>query len=191
MANVKLSEQEMEIVLNSEFILTKNRIIEQVKAMFAQLAAEYATLMGPYPQLSELQTNQAKISRGEQFLGLPYLILDYPRIFGKEDILAVRSFFWWGHFFSISLLLTGHWKEKYQQSILGDKNLSAWEIDLSDSPWHHENIQTLPLSDVKWEKVQSHSFLKITTHLPLLHWAGAPDFFVQKFDEIIRMLAKA
>lgn len=189
MANVKLSEQEMEIVLNSEFILTKNRIVEQVKTMFARLAAEYATLMAPYPQLSGLQTNHAKISRGEQFLGLPYLILDYPRIFGKEDIVAIRSFFWWGHFFSVSLLLTGHWKEKYQQSILGDDNLSGWKIDLSDSPWHHENEQTLTLADVQWEKVQSHPFLKITTHLPLLQWASAPEFFIEKYAEIIRVLA--
>jgi len=54
-----------------------------------------------------------KISRGENYLGLPYLVLDYPRLFRPDAVLAIRTFFWWGHFFSSTLQLSGGYKTEF------------------------------------------------------------------------------
>ena len=48
-----------------------------------------------------------KISRGENYRGLPYLILDYPAYFSQKDIFAFRTMFWWGHFFQCRTTSTG------------------------------------------------------------------------------------
>ena len=48
-----------------------------------------------------------KIAKGENYLQLPYVLLDYPRCFDKENIFAIRTMFWWGNFFSITLHLSG------------------------------------------------------------------------------------
>ena len=113
MTKIHLSADELQLVQNAQLLLTKNTIIEKVYALFGELASElqqssiYATRNLP----AELLTLGPKISRGEKYKGLPYVMLDYPRCFGKEDIFAVRTFFWWGNFFSVTL----HLKGKYQQ----------------------------------------------------------------------------
>ena len=59
-----------------------------------------------------------KISKGENYKGLPWLVLDYPRYFNKEDIFAIRTLFWWGNFFSITLHISGKYKMRYEKKII-------------------------------------------------------------------------
>jgi len=106
-----LSKYEMELVRDTEVILTKNRILKKVGSMFALLSEELANdAKGQLP--NELIMVPAKVSRGENYGGLPYLILDYPRNFKKEDTFAIRVLFWWGNFFSITLHLSGSHQKK-------------------------------------------------------------------------------
>jgi hypothetical protein len=107
---IRLSAEEKQLVRTDRFILTKNRIIRKTMLLFGQLKEEYDQLLEGV-ELPE-GTASAKISRGENYEGLPWIMLDHPRYFRKEDILAIRSFFWWGNFFSITLHLAGKPKEK-------------------------------------------------------------------------------
>ena len=61
----------------------------------------------------EVLIQSPKISRGENYNGLPYVMLDYPRCFGKEDVFAMRTMFWWGNFFSITWHLKGKYSKEY------------------------------------------------------------------------------
>ena len=61
---------------------------------------------------------EPKISKGEKYKGLPWVMLDYPRIFGKEDIMAIGTRFWWGHYFSVTLHLKGGYLRTYLPVIL-------------------------------------------------------------------------
>ena len=40
-------------------------------------------------------------------------MLDYPALFKKDEIFALRTMFWWGNFMSITLLLSGGYKETF------------------------------------------------------------------------------
>ena len=95
--NVELSKNELELVINSEFILTKNRIIEKVYNLFGALSESYKnTLLRHVNTLPvEAFTTSPKIYKGENYLSLPYVMMDYPRVFLMDDIFAIRSFFWW------------------------------------------------------------------------------------------------
>ena len=91
-----------------------------------------------------------KISKGENYKGLPYLVLDYPRYFGKDDHFAIRSMFWWGNFFSITLHLSGIYKKMYENKIEASFTLLKEEsffIGISDDQWEHhfETSNYLPL----------------------------------------------
>src|SRR5438874_13559943 len=82
-----------------------------------------------------------KISRGEKYRGLPYVMLDYPRFFSKEDILAIRTFFWWGNFFSITLHVKGKFLAPISALII--INLKAllkkeFFISVSGDEWDHD-----------------------------------------------------
>ena len=92
-ANVSLSAVELQLVTDPGWILTKNGIIQKVYDLFGSLSASYVALAKELAVPEELLLMPPKISRGEQYKGLPYVMLDYPRCFGKEDVLAVRTFF--------------------------------------------------------------------------------------------------
>ncbi|HEX8356590.1 MAG TPA: hypothetical protein VF610_04230, partial [Segetibacter sp.] len=134
-----LTELEMEIVRNDNIILTKNRIIQIVYGLFGELAANYENTLGNH-LIWEQKPLAAKISRGENYLGLPYVIMDYPRQFDKTDVFAIRSYFWWGNFFSITLQLSGSFQQKYSDALseaINKNHFKGWYISLSDDPWQH------------------------------------------------------
>lgn len=130
-ANLGLSPTEMSLVQNADWLLTKNTIIDKVYALMGTVAEEVRGDFGP----------SAKISRGENYQGLPWVMLDYPRQFGKEDVFAVRVFFWWGHFFSITLHIKGAWLQQHKTAILEQLPLLEkhnFHICISNDEWRHE-----------------------------------------------------
>src|SRR5260221_13450433 len=115
---ITLSPKERELVCNTDWILTKHAIIDKVYQLFG----EQATFMQYYIEKEKAQLQKEisiiapKISKGENYGKLPYVMLDYPRYFDKENTLAIRTMFWWGNFFSIHLQLSG----KFKQNALAD-----------------------------------------------------------------------
>ena len=80
----------------------------------------------PFDQVWQISP---KISKGEAYRGLPWLMLDYPRYFGKEGHLSIRVFFWWGNFIAIYLHSSGVYGSKLM-------HLPAyWK------GWEHGNVQ--------------------------------------------------
>ena len=122
-SKIQLSAEEMQLVSNSAWILTKHRIIEKVYRLFGDCAAEMQVYLAERKALlpGEVFRLPPKISKGEQYEALPYVVLDYPRFFTAEEVFAVRSFFWWGHYFSITLHLKGKFQQQYQQAISSKK----------------------------------------------------------------------
>ena len=119
-AKIRLSKQELQLVTNADWILTKNGIIKKVQSLFGSLEQEMTTCLkdhaGQLPH--EVINIHSKISKGENYEGLPYLILDCPRYFKGENIFAIRTMFWWGNFFSITLQLSGVYKNKFEKKII-------------------------------------------------------------------------
>jgi len=134
MANVKLSKDELELVTNAELILTKNRIIQKVYDLFGELSEDYQQMSKGLDQ--GLLSISPKISKGENYLGLPWVMMDYPRIFSRTDVFAIRSFFWWGKFFSITLQLQGKYQQHFSAPLQQNLNGNWW---LFNSPyaWPH------------------------------------------------------
>lgn len=177
-AKIHLSEKELQLVQNSDWLLTKNIIIKKVYELFGELASGYsdffALLKDELP--GELHESSPKISRGENYQGLPYVMLDYPRCFGKEDVFAIRTFFWWGNFFSITL----HLKGSYQQFFI-PRIESHWiELDrmgfrlcISEDEWEHSlspaNTALLPVQ--KQEALLRLPFFKMAAAFPLSSWS--------------------
>src|ERR1700744_546088 len=125
-AKVRLSAEEMRLVKDPAWILTKNSVMAKVVEMMAGLSEEYKPVwaggmarlgerspedVGMETMLMALMRKEPKISKGENYKGLPWVMLDYPRVFGREEVFAIRTMFWWGHGFSVTL----HLKGKFQK----------------------------------------------------------------------------
>ncbi|MDQ3843982.1 MAG: hypothetical protein M3342_08215 [Bacteroidota bacterium] len=133
---------ETELMVNTEVILTKNSILFKIKTLFEALQNEMTMVVQRH---SEWHTHPyfemlPKISKGENYLGLPYLVLDYPRKFDSMNILAVRTMFWWGHFFSSTLQVAGTYKANLIDKIENAYTLLArrqYYICINEDPWVH------------------------------------------------------
>lgn len=128
------SEAELQMASDPEIILTKNRIIESVYTQFGTIGnLLFDSLKDLGPQFSDELSVLPKISRGENYGAMPWVMLDYPRYFHKEKgHLALRIFFWWGNYFLVQWQLSGKYLHPFQKLISqsglpGIKyNLIAW-----------------------------------------------------------------
>ena len=102
---ITLSAKELDLVCNIDWILTKQAIIQKVYALFGMEAAKMQQIItAAVPSLAGIiDLSGPKITKGENYEKLPYVILDCPRVFQKENTLAMRTMFWWGNFFSTTL----------------------------------------------------------------------------------------
>jgi hypothetical protein len=196
---ITLSAKEQELVCNTDWILTKHRIIQKVYALFGEQAIfmQQHLVKEKMKLPADINIAEPKISKGENYGSLPYVMLDYPRCFQKEKTLAIRTFFWWGNFFSINLQLSGEYKEKFlpalQKKILQLQQGDYW-ICISNNPWQHhfEEGNYTSLKKCSAEKFSSilnrESFIKIGKKIPLTQWDTAPAFIQQSFTEMIELL---
>ncbi len=176
-----LSPQELLIVEDTSWVLTKQQIIKKVYELFHAQVPVIQQLIGntknhlPPALLSVIP----KISRGENYRNLPYVILDYPSMFDKENIFALRTMFWWGNFFSITLHLTGRFKKLYQQDITNNiqkKGEGDFYVCVNDKGWEHhfDAVNYLPAHSLTTEELDSHlnrkEFLKVAVKINLNQW---------------------
>ena len=142
-----------------------------------------------HPAFSKFKTS--KISRGENYRGLPYLVLDYPAVFSAEDTFAFRTMFWWGNFFSCTLHLQGKPLDLYRDLVIDNiGHLVNYDIFLciNQSPWeyHYEvdNYKLLSVDDLDF--IKESQFLKLNKKFDLGSWKSLPSeanrFLVQLLD---------
>jgi hypothetical protein len=196
-----LSAKELELVCNTDWILTKHALIQKVYGLFGEVQQANEKLLSEnkdqFPP--EVFINSPKISKGENYKLLPYVMLDYPRYFSKDDAIAIRTFFWWGNFFSVSLQLSGSFKtnaaETLHQNFEWLQQKEYW-ICVNDEPWqHHFNddnfvlLQTINREQF-WAILQRKSFVKLSKKMPLQQWQDAPVFIMKTFEELAGLISK-
>lgn len=195
-AKIHLSAEELSLVQNAGWLLTKNTIIEKVYSLFGDIAhrvrddlqADAAVL------LPEVLIPSPKISKGENYGGLPWVMLDYPRLFNRQHAFAIRILFWWGHFFSVTLHLKGVYKERYQQNLLANLPLLAarqFYLCVSGNEWRHEfeedNYQ--PLSQLNSSAVEkillANDFCKLSAKILLPEWNQSKELIIDLYETIV------
>ncbi|MEO6721100.1 MAG: hypothetical protein ABIN67_12045 [Ferruginibacter sp.] len=199
-AKITLSEKELELVCNTDWILTKHVVIDKVYQLFGRLASSMQLFVEENKENlpdAVLATNP-KISRGENYRQLPYVMLDYPRLFTSEDSFAIRTLFWWGNFFSVNLQLSGHSKQDAVPALIAAfiqlQQQDYW-LCINEDPWqHHFNEDNyLPVTEFSLEDfaaiLHNGPFIKIAKKIPLSHWDNATHFINDTFREMIKMLA--
>ncbi len=177
-AKIQLSREEMELVQNAEVLLTKQRIIGKVYNLFGEMAAVLQQLLQTVSLPFPVKQLSPKIARGENYELLPYVMLDYPRFFSKEDVLAIRTFFWWGNFFSVTLQLKGKYRDQYASSIVAHRPqlvAAGFLIAVSDDEWRHDHadnhyVLLSSLEAAAFEKMLDHPFCKLSARIELEDW---------------------
>lgn len=167
-----------QIMQDTEFLLQKREVILKVEQLWLHLqkkiSAKTAYIAAAENALG-IEFQPAKITKGENYLGLPYVVCDHPRYFKKEDIFTFRSMFWWGNFFSFSVFVLGEPLENIRTKISLQKLLkienayigtgkNTWQYEYS--PDNYTLINEIGSARAS-EIISAHPFMKLSVKIPV------------------------
>ena len=192
---MQLTKKELLVLQDSDFLLTKAAVLEKITELFGHTREELKQCVEhsnfSFPDGTGLLNG--KISKGENYKNLPYMVLDYPTLFSKNSIFAYRTMFWWGNFFSATLHLEGIALNYYRKSITInlDKLLKKdVYIGVGDTPWHYhyEKDNYSRLNDVSRDFITNSKFLKLSKKIELKKWTDVPEFSTNFFELMLSVL---
>jgi hypothetical protein len=194
-AKIILSAQELQLMHNKEWILTKRIVINKVNSLFGSMVPGLQRVAAAQPGVpAEAAATNPKIHKGENYLGLPYLQLDYPAFFSKEGIFALRTFFWWGNFFSVTLHLSGRYKKMFAGNLHQNTLLlqqADYSICVNKNEWQHHFEADNYIPAAQQSQPQLHSiidesaFVKLAAKFELSCWNEMPGIVT---DTSVKML---
>ena len=194
---IQLLPAEMELVSSPDIILTKNAILQKIKSFLEALQVRQLDIIKQYSSNfpEEVLKITPKISRGENYKGLPWLVLDNPRHFQHNNIFAIRTMFWWGNFFSITLHLSGKYKSDLLNKIAESFSLlkkddfyiyagqKEWEHDFD--PDFYKKISAATAGEL--EKIFSqNNFLKLAIKFPIDSLETIEDKLCRNYELLLR-----
>ena len=195
----EFTSKELKYFRNTDFLRTKRSIISGFISLFEALQIDIINYLEKEKFLffNDLSTKSGKITKGENYKELPFVVLDCPRHFGKPNVLAYRSIFWWGHYLSNHFLLKGQYKDQYSERIREAWPLLKSEpvyLDMSDNPWNHDLesgdfVQISQLNKHTFnELLHNHDFLKLVWRMELDQWNKFHQFSLKNLATIAQII---
>jgi hypothetical protein len=190
-----LTEKELLILHDTDFLLTKATVIEKISELLGQTREELKACVEnsnfSFPDGIYLQNG--KISKGENYKNLPYMVLDYPTLFTKKTVFAYRTMFWWGNFFSATVHLEGIALNYYRNSITLnlDKLLKKdVYIGVGETPWqyHYKEDNYILLNESHRDFITNCKFLKLSKKIELEKWNKLSEFSTNFFELVLSVL---
>lgn len=190
---IALSPAEAALIGNAEMILTKNSILQKTVALLAGLQQ----LLLEQEEAAAFPSSP-KISRGENYLGLPYVVLDYPRISRGEDLLFIRTMFWWGNFFSSTLQVAGSFKHQNLSKLatsFDQPALQNYYLGINPDPWQHHFGPTnyKKIAGIRQDEfsflLTSQPHIKIAARWPLSDWDAAANHLYKSWKTLAGLIA--
>jgi hypothetical protein len=193
-----LTNRELTILQNTDFLLTKAKALNMIEELLLETRGALEEVVSEsglsFPSGATLAGG--KISRGENYRGLPYRVLDQPALLTADDIFAFRTMFWWGHFFSATLHLQGASLQRFRQGLtdhiegLADGHTF---IGVGDTPWeyHFGKDNYAPLRPAHRAHLGSCDFLKLSRKMELQEWQRLPEFAAGFLKTLLAVLEEA
>ncbi|MEP0368064.1 MAG: hypothetical protein ABJN36_19505 [Cyclobacteriaceae bacterium] len=195
--NADPSSEELQVLADVTFLSLKDSVSKKIIASLAsierELHKEIEASAFPFPNHAFLRSG--KISKGENYRGLPYFILDYPRLFTQTEVFAFRTMLWWGHEFSCTLHLGGKQLERISPKILNDISLDTdIFFCVKDNPWeyHFEKDNYLKSNELSADQMQSYisknNFMKISRCISINEWKKFKSYTLETFARFLMLL---
>jgi len=198
-----LSQEHLSLLMDKNIFLLKRDLADKINSLLSSCIQSIRTEMLSFEANlpNELLISQAKITKGENYLSFPWSILDYPRIFNKEAIFAIRTFCWWGNNFSITLHLSGPYLNQFLEIIFSkweQLSSSGFMICINSEQWQHHlennNYEAIKLctNDASYykEMAKQNGFLKLCRVLPLNNWEQLQNFSSETSSILFQLLTE-
>ncbi len=195
--SVSLSGEELTCLEDINFLILKNTVASKLQKLLKSCSTEIKVFLeSDFP---EIYTNYGhlspKVSRGENYKGLPYFVLDYPRYFHQETTFSYRIICLWGNYFTFNLYLTGNAIANTHFNNW-DKNASNYYdcfICISNNPWTHyiESPDYIQASEISASEIKNlinkNGFIKISKKTTFKTWSQLPILARENFKSFIEI----
>lgn len=192
------TESELQLLFNKDIFLTKRTATEKLYMLFSELqvAIKDTSTHKSFPFPVGTDFNTGKISKGENYKGYPYIILDFPKLFNKNSVFAFRSMFWFGNSFLFSFVCSGDALHSLQNSFMRNRNqLHKQHIffSLHETAWQHELNST---SDILMENasenlilqhIRKSNFIKLTSQRSSTNKENIISDAVKIYEDMLRV----
>ncbi|MFN4082742.1 MAG: hypothetical protein ACK4K9_03855 [Bacteroidia bacterium] len=127
-----LTSTELQFIQQSQYPLIKQSAIKKIKHLFEETAQFF------FNKTENKQLN-SKISFGENYLQMPYVVLDIPKLTSEKPHLQLRILFWWGHYFAIQYFINSK-LQNCKKLILNLSRMPDWYVLTNNEIWNN-NIE--------------------------------------------------
>jgi hypothetical protein len=161
-----LSTDELELLSDPSFFIKKKQVTTKISELFGELESHYDSVCNEHASClpEAVLKRRGKISRGENYKGLPYVILDFPATFTKEGVFAFRTLMWWGHPFSFTFHVAGIYLQQYASGLcdylaVADENTA---VCINAHQWEHHQEATnyIPVNEFLSVHKNSNDYFK-------------------------------
>jgi hypothetical protein len=192
---VTLSDGQLAMASDKNIILTKRAVIETAATLFDGLIPVInENFKASVLQVENLASSIPKISKGENYNGFPYVMLDYPAVFEKENIFAIRTMFWWGNFISTTLHISGKYKKYFEKNIFTKiKQEGDFFVCVAENEWQHHfeesNYKKVSkINQTQMNTLQQKDFIKVALKYELHHWNMMQLILPEGYKKINKLL---
>ncbi|MFN6946492.1 MAG: hypothetical protein ACK4ND_16210, partial [Cytophagaceae bacterium] len=172
---MNLSPEEHAVISEKEYLIVKQQAIKKISDTLLKVGTilydDLNIVNFPFPI-----KKTTKISKGENYRNLPYLVLDFPSYYQKNGFCMFRSLFLWGYGFSVELVISGDILARFKDQVYHNLRLikeNDYFICHGPTPWnyYYETDNYIPLGNVSDEKlyelIHKREFVKLGTFMPL------------------------
>lgn len=190
--NLLISDEELKIILNGDFFIKKRAVSNKIRQAFIELKDNLETTILKNKQVlpASIDLKDSKISRGENYRFIPYIVLDYPKLYAQENIFTYRSMFLWGNFFSFTLHLSGDILNDSYNIIINNLNKlegKDFYFCINNNPWEYfygsDNYISLD-EMLKLKLPEQRSFIKLSRKLHLTNYSKIQEYGVETLSEL-------
>ena len=170
------SKDELTIIHDTEFFRLKSTVTQKFYQLFGELIQEIKEEIPQskfvFPRGMDLKNG--RITKGENYLGLPYVVADFPKIFNQEGVFTFRTWFWWGNYVLFTWHLSGTYLRVYQNHLISkfeDFQKAELLIFIGEDEWqqHITDSSYLDLNHVNKKTyvnlVKERPYFKVTQKL--------------------------
>ena len=196
---INLSPRELRVLGDESFFHTKVEVTHKIYSMFSLLINKIQSSVPhqnfKYPEQTDLSLG--KISKGENYKSLPYIVVDFPRYFKKPDMLVYRAMLWWGKYFIFTLHLSGSCATEHKAAFLENYtklNPKNTFFCISKKQWEHaitkrdyKRVDKLTRDEIE-ACIEANGFIKISRKLSLKNYKKFLDRGSDTFEEFLSSL---
>jgi hypothetical protein len=191
------SPTELQLLENQAFFHTKASANDKIQLLLNEVKNQLLGTIGKHEIAwpEGVDVVHGKLTRGENYLMRPWMVLDFPKLLDHDSIFAFRTLHWWGNGFSCTLQLHGDALEQCRGALIQntlDLSGRGFFSCVNTNPWeHHDGLDNYRSVESFGDGgLQQHfrerTFIKLMRKLPVERYLELPTFAESSLVQVLK-----